>query len=164
MSMEVNPKPYVRWCPGRWNEKMKERRKGRERGEERGKEKERERRKRQREIQERVCVGVWVGGWGDSETKRQRERKRGGRKEEGRKVQLGWKEPASKAADSGSIPGWGRSPGEGKGHPLQYSGLENSMDCVVHGVAKSRTLLSDFHFHFSHEIPVCVYTLISAWS
>ena len=39
----------------------------------------------------------------------------------------------------GSIPGLGRSPGEGKGYPLQYSGLENSMDCVVHGVAKSQT-------------------------
>ena len=35
---------------------------------------------------------------------------------------------------------------EGKGYPLQYSGLENSMNCIVHGVAKSRTLLSDFHF------------------
>ena len=39
--------------------------------------------------------------------------------------------------DLGSIPGLGRSPGEGKGYPLQYSGLENSMDCVVHGVAES---------------------------
>ena len=38
------------------------------------------------------------------------------------------------------------SPGEGKGYPLQYSGLENSMDCIVHGVAKSWTRLSDFHF------------------
>ena len=44
-----------------------------------------------------------------------------------------------------SIPGLGRSPGEGKGCPLRYSGLENSMDCVVHGVAKRRTRLSDFH-------------------
>ena len=48
----------------------------------------------------------------------------------------------------GSIPGLGRSPGEGKGYPLQYSGLENSMDRIVHRVAKSRTRLSDFHFHF----------------
>ena len=46
----------------------------------------------------------------------------------------------------GSIPGLGRSPGEGKGYSLQYSGLENSMDCIVHGVAKSRTRLSDFHY------------------
>ena len=43
------------------------------------------------------------------------------------------------AVDLGSIPGLGRSPGEGKGYPLHYSGLENSMDCIVHGVAKSRT-------------------------
>ena len=39
-----------------------------------------------------------------------------------------------------------RSPGEGKGYPLQYSGLENSMVCIVHGVTKSRTQLSNFHF------------------
>ena len=45
-----------------------------------------------------------------------------------------------------SIPELGRSPGEGKGYPLQYSGLENSMDRIVHGVAKSWTQLSDFHF------------------
>ena len=38
-------------------------------------------------------------------------------------------------------------PPEGKGYPLQYSGLESSMDCIVHGVAKSRTRLNDFHFH-----------------
>ena len=49
--------------------------------------------------------------------------------------------------DLGSIPGLGRYLGEGKGYPLQYSGLENSMDCIVHGVAKSRTWLSNFHFH-----------------
>ena len=48
----------------------------------------------------------------------------------------------------GLIPGLGRSPGEGKGYPLQYSGLENSMDCIGHGVAKSQTRLSDFHYHF----------------
>ena len=47
----------------------------------------------------------------------------------------------------GLIPGLGRSPGEGKGHLLQYSGLENSMDCTVRGVAKSRTRLSDFRSH-----------------
>ena len=44
------------------------------------------------------------------------------------------------------IPGLGRSPGEGKGYPLQYSGLENSVDCIVHRVAKSWRQLSDFHF------------------
>ena len=40
----------------------------------------------------------------------------------------------------------GKSPGEGKGYPLQYSALENSMDYIVHGVTKSQTQLSDFHF------------------
>ena len=54
------------------------------------------------------------------------------------------KESARNSGDLGSIPGLGRSPGEGKGYPLQYSGLENSMD-TVHGVTKSRTRLSDFH-------------------
>ena len=44
------------------------------------------------------------------------------------------------------IPGLGRSPGEGQAYPLQYSGLENSMDCIVQGVAKSQTQLSGFHF------------------
>ena len=43
------------------------------------------------------------------------------------------KESACNVGDLGSIPGLGRSPGEGKGYPLQYSGLENSMDCIVHG-------------------------------
>ena len=57
------------------------------------------------------------------------------------------KESACKAGDLGSIPGLGGSPGEGKGYPLQYSGLENSVDCIVHGFTKSQTQLSDFHFH-----------------
>ena len=47
------------------------------------------------------------------------------------------------------IPGLGRTPENGKGYPLQYSGLENSKDCIVHGVAKSWTRLSDFHFHYN---------------
>ena len=51
----------------------------------------------------------------------------------------GGKESICNAGDVGSIPGLGRSPGEGKGYPLQYSGLENSMDSTVHGVKKSRT-------------------------
>ena len=55
------------------------------------------------------------------------------------------KESSCKAGDLGSIPGLGKSPREGKGYPFQYSGLENSMDCIVHGVAKSQTGLSDFH-------------------
>ena len=49
------------------------------------------------------------------------------------------KESACSAGDLGSIPGLGRSPGEGNGPSLQYSGLENSMDSIDHGVAKSRT-------------------------
>ena len=48
---------------------------------------------------------------------------------------LGWEDPLEKGKD-------------GKRYPLQYSGLENSMDCIVHGIAKSQTHLSDFHFHF----------------
>ena len=65
------------------------------------------------------------------------------------------KEFACKTGDPGSIPGSGRSPGEGKAYPLQYSGLENSMDCIVHGVAKSWTRLSNFCFispHLSHGV------------
>ena len=57
------------------------------------------------------------------------------------------KESACTVGDLSLIPGLGRSPGERKGYPLQYSGLENSMDCIVHGVAKSQTRLSNFHFH-----------------
>ena len=53
------------------------------------------------------------------------------------------KEATCNAGDLGSIPGFRRSPGEGKGYPLQYSGLENSMDCIVHEVSKSRTRLGD---------------------
>jgi len=49
------------------------------------------------------------------------------------------KEFACNVGDLGSIPGLGRSSGEGDGYPLQYSGLENSMDCVDHGVTKSWT-------------------------
>ena len=44
--------------------------------------------------------------------------------------------------------GWEDSPGEGKGYPFQYSGLENSTDCIVHGVTKSWIGLSDFDFHW----------------
>ena len=47
------------------------------------------------------------------------------------------KESSCNVGDLGSIPGLGRPSGEGKGYPLQYSGLENSMDCIVHGVARS---------------------------
>ena len=51
------------------------------------------------------------------------------------------KESTCSVGDLDSIPGLGRFPGEGKGYPLQDSGLENSMDCLVHGVAKSQTRL-----------------------
>ena len=65
------------------------------------------------------------------------------------------KESAHNVGDLDSIPGLGRPPGEGKGHSLQYSGLENSVDCIIHGVPKSRTRLSDFHFHFLMNLPNC---------
>ena len=55
------------------------------------------------------------------------------------------KESACNAGDLGSISGLGRYPEEGKGYPLQYSALENSMDCIV---TESQTLLSEFHFLF----------------
>ena len=58
--------------------------------------------------------------------------------------------------DLGPIPGLGRSPKEGNGYPLQYSGLENPMDYIIHGVAKSQTQLSDFHFHFQDYINIKV--------
>ena len=56
------------------------------------------------------------------------------------------KESACNTGDLGLIPGLGRSPGEGNGYPLQYSGLENSMNYTVCGVTKSQTRLSNFHF------------------
>ena len=66
------------------------------------------------------------------------------------------KESACNVGDLGWIPGLGRSPGEGKGYPLQYSGLENSMDCIVHGVTKIRTQLSDFHFSSLHNKAILI--------
>ena len=61
------------------------------------------------------------------------------------------KESACSAGDLGLTPRLGRSPGEGKGYPLQYSGLENSMDCRVHGVTKSWKWLNNFHLYsFTH--------------
>ena len=67
------------------------------------------------------------------------------------------KESACNAGDLGSIPGFGRSPGEEIGYPLQYCGLESSMDCIVHGVAKSWTRLSDFRYrqHTILSVMVC---------
>ena len=68
----------------------------------------------------------------------------------------GGKASACNEGDPGSIPGLGRSPGEGNGNPFQYSCLENPMVggawwATVHRVAKSRTPLSDFTFHFYYS-------------
>ena len=62
------------------------------------------------------------------------------------------KESACSVGDLGSIPGLERSPGKWNSYPLQSSGLENSMECIVHGVAKGRTWLNDFHFHISFSV------------
>ena len=56
------------------------------------------------------------------------------------------KNPPAKAGAAGSIPGSGKSPEEGSGNPSQYSGLENSMGYIIHGVTKNQTQLSNFHF------------------
>ena len=83
------------------------------------------------------------------------------------------KESACYAGDPSSIPGLGRSAGEGKSYPLQYSGLENSMDCIVHGVSKSWTRLSDFRFQSLYwaflvaqtvkNLPVMRETWVQSW-
>ena len=62
-------------------------------------------------------------------------------------------------ADLGSIPGLGKSLGEGKGYPIQYSRLETSMDCIVHGVTKSQTRLSDFHWRLLESM-LCINQLL----
>ena len=62
------------------------------------------------------------------------------------------KESICNAGDLGSVPGLGISPGDREGYPLQYSDLENSMDCVVRGVTKSQTQLNNFHFP---QLPGC---------
>ena len=71
------------------------------------------------------------------------------------------KESTCNAGDPSLIPGSGRSAGEGIGYPLQYSGLENSMDCIVHGVAESDTteqLSLSCHF-ISFSVPYICYKL-----
>ena len=65
------------------------------------------------------------------------------------------KESSCNEGDLGLIPELGQSSGEGKGYPLQYCGLENSIVCKVHGVAKSPTRMNDLHFHFS----ICIYII-----
>ena len=65
------------------------------------------------------------------------------------------KESPCNAGDPGLIPGSGRSLGEGIGYLLQYSCLENSVDCIIHGVAKNQTWLSDVHVHFRTSLCVC---------
>ena len=66
------------------------------------------------------------------------------------------KESSCNAGNLGSILGLRRSPVEGNGYPLQYSGLEKSMDYIFHGVAKSWTWLRDFHF------PLTFYIVLSS--
>ena len=81
------------------------------------------------------------------------------------------KESACSAGDLGSIPGLGRFPGEGKGYPLQYSGLENSMDCIVYLLLYSKvnqlyiyTLFFRFFSHLGHDqLPqICGWLLVCA--
>ena len=64
------------------------------------------------------------------------------------------KESAGNTGDLGLIPGLGRYPGEGKGYALQYSGLVNSTDCIIHGVAKL-----DMAEQLSHSSPIYIYTM-----
>ena len=81
------------------------------------------------------------------------------------------KESTCNAGDPSSIPGLGRSAVEGIGYPLQYSGLENSMDrgawwATVHGVTKSQTQLSDFHFHKcqNYKISYAINIFVKLWN
>ena len=62
------------------------------------------------------------------------------------------KELPCNSRDLSSVPGLGRCPGEGNSYPLQYSGLENSTDCIVHGVTKSWARLIDFHFQIIRSV------------
>ena len=64
------------------------------------------------------------------------------------------KESACNVGDLGSIPGLGRSLGEGKGYPLQYSGLENSRDCIVHGGLKESDTTERLSLHLMGPLPM----------
>ena len=77
------------------------------------------------------------------------------------KIDSAGKESACNAWDLGSNPGLGRWPGEGKGLPLQYSGLENSMDYIVHGIANSQTRLNNFHQRLVTQQYECTSTLVN---
>ena len=66
------------------------------------------------------------------------------------------KESACNVGELGLIPALGRSPGEGKDCPLQYSGLENSIDCMIYGVAESDTTNFYFHFYFINHLGKCI--------
>ena len=72
------------------------------------------------------------------------------------------KESACNVGDLGSVHGLGRSPGEGKGYPLQYSALEIIMNCIVRGVTKSQTWLSNFHFSWKNVFMFYIFCL--RWS
>ena len=65
------------------------------------------------------------------------------------------KESSCNARDPGSIPGLGRSPGEGHGNPFQYSCLENSMGCIIHGVTESQIQLNNLHCYY-HDFKLTV--------
>ena len=77
------------------------------------------------------------------------------------------KKSACNVGDRVSVPELGRSPGEGKRYSLQCSGLENSMDCIVQGIAKSQTWLSDFHFHLlfalARPLVITVFVVLFCW-
>ena len=73
------------------------------------------------------------------------------------------KESACNVGDLGSTPGFGRSPGEGKGYPLQYSGLENSMNCIVHGVTESDTTEQLSHSSFRAVSQEAGVSLVAQW-
>ena len=72
-------------------------------------------------------------------------------------------ESACNVGDLDSIPGLGRSPEDGNSCPHLYSDLENSLDCIVHGVAKSRSRLSEFHLYFSGGWGISPWPLVQAW-